>query len=431
MRLADRLALLRGPAPEPSAAPAATSTGVLSLAERIARIRHTEVNGAPRSARLPDSEVATLLGGVLIADGVIRVDVELPLATVHGKVRLDGIHRARPDLLGLPDTGGPDTLLFLDTETTGLAGGTGTLAFLLGLARVEGSSLCLRQYFLSGFRGEPAMLDDALAWIEGAGTLVSYNGRSFDAPLLSTRFSLARRYDPLRGRAHLDLLPPTRRAFGASWEDCRLQTAERKVLGLTRVDDLPGSLIPQVWSTYLRGGPAGPLTGIVAHNLLDLLSLAALLAVLSDAYAHPGQEQACPGPIAGALRRQGQEALGMAHLEQARERLTEAEQLQLATLYRRRGDLASARRLWDALQERGSLAAILCLAKFHEHVEKRPELALELTDILLAREPHEAGHATRRKRLLARLHGRGEQDPLFDDDARTPFESVIPRTELS
>src|SRR5690606_31598786 len=130
-------------------------------------------------------------------------------------------------------------MVFLDTETTGLAGGTGTVAFLIGLGRVEAGHLVVRQFWLTSFAGERDLLAAAGDWVDGVDGMVTYNGRSFDLPLVATRCRLAGASDRFSGLRHLDLLGPTRRAFARRWEDCRLTTAERRLLRFERVDDLP------------------------------------------------------------------------------------------------------------------------------------------------------------------------------------------------
>ena len=166
--------------------------------------------------------------------------------------------------------------LFLDTETTGLSGGTGTVAFLVGLAWREGDGLALAQYFLCDFDQEQALLWAVGQCISNAGVLVSYNGRSFDWPLLQTRLVLRRAKWP--SPPHLDLLTLARRIFRPRLPDCALQTIEQSVLDLHRADDLPGSLIPSRYFAWLRQGDPRALEPVFVHNQQDVLSMALLLA---------------------------------------------------------------------------------------------------------------------------------------------------------
>jgi uncharacterized protein len=166
--------------------------------------------------------------------------------------------------------------LFLDTETTGLSGGTGTVAFLVGLAWRDGDGLALVQYFLGDFDQESALLWAVGQCVQEAGVLISYNGRSFDWPLLQTRLVLRRA--SWRSPPHLDLLTLARRIFRPRLPDCALQTLEQAVLDLHRADDLPGSLIPSRYFAWLRGGDPHVLDPVFIHNRQDVLSMALLLA---------------------------------------------------------------------------------------------------------------------------------------------------------
>ena len=175
----------------------------------------------------------------------------------------------------------PARLLHFDTETTGLAGGTGTRAFMIGAADWQGGRLRLRQLTITTMAAEPAMLRTFAGWLAPDRVLVSYNGKCYDAPLLATRYRLARLANPLAGLDHLDLLHPVRRHWKGQWENCRLATAERQLLGVLREDDLPGAEAPAAWLTYLRGGPSTNLRRVAAHNAQDLKSLAGVLLRLS------------------------------------------------------------------------------------------------------------------------------------------------------
>jgi uncharacterized protein YprB with RNaseH-like and TPR domain len=170
-----------------------------------------------------------------------------------------------------------ERVLCFDTETTGLAGGTGTRAFMIGAADWQRGALRVRQLTITTLAAEAAMLREFARWLEPGHVLVSYNGKSYDAPLLATRYRLARLPSPLAGRAHVDLLHPCRRRYRGVWENCRLATIEHRVLGVVREDDLPGAQAPRAWLDYLRGGAATDLRRVATHNAQDLRSLAALL----------------------------------------------------------------------------------------------------------------------------------------------------------
>ncbi|WP_368310539.1 ribonuclease H-like domain-containing protein [Luteibacter sp. CQ10] len=176
-------------------------------------------------------------------------------------------------------------LLHFDTETTGLAGGTGTRAFMIGAADWRPEGLRVRQLYITTMAAEGAMLREFARWVDDDTVLVSYNGKSYDAPLLATRYRLARLANPLAGKVHVDLLHPMRRRYRHVWDNCRMQTAERNLLRIVREDDLPGSEAPRAWLTYLRGGSSTDLGRVAEHNLQDVRSLSALL-VEAHGWAH-------------------------------------------------------------------------------------------------------------------------------------------------
>jgi len=175
-----------------------------------------------------------------------------------------------------------ERLLAFDTETTGLAGGTGTRAFMIGAADWRHGGLRIRQLCITRLAAEEAMLRAFAGWLGDDTVLVSYNGKSYDRPLLSTRYRLARLPDPVLERRHIDLLHPVRRRYRGVWANCRLATAERELLGVLREDDLPGAEAPGAWLAYLRGGSASKLRRVGLHNAQDLRSLCGLLEALQD-----------------------------------------------------------------------------------------------------------------------------------------------------
>jgi uncharacterized protein YprB with RNaseH-like and TPR domain len=177
--------------------------------------------------------------------------------------------------------GCPPNLLFMDLETTGLAGGAGTYAFLVGCAWFDSGCLRTRQFFLSSFAAERAMLEALADVAEGAGTVVTYNGKTFDVPLIETRFLLQRMQTPFAGMPHIDMLHPARRLWRSEHEgqvSCRLSLLERLLCGEVREGDVPGMEIPSRYFHYVRSGDARPLAAVFEHNRLDLLSLAIVTA---------------------------------------------------------------------------------------------------------------------------------------------------------
>ena len=171
--------------------------------------------------------------------------------------------------------------LFLDTETTGLAGGTGTYAFLVGLAWWDAGGLQIEQLFMRDHSEEHSVLLEIARRLRERPVLVTFNGKSFDWPLLETRFRMTRAIEPPALAAHLDLLHPARQLWRLQLGSVRLSDLERGVLGgdalgWSRQDDIDSSRIPEYYFDYLRGGPAEPLAGVFRHNRMDLRGLAAL-----------------------------------------------------------------------------------------------------------------------------------------------------------
>jgi uncharacterized protein YprB with RNaseH-like and TPR domain len=268
----------------------------------------------------------------------------------------------------------PRGLLFLDTETTGLAGGTGTYAFLVGVARLAGDRLLLTQLFMRDLDEEPALLAALAPMLEGATGLVTFNGGGFDVPLLETRFILQRRRWPTT-LPHPDLMRPARRVWGGWLDDCRLATLEQRVLGVVREQDVPGSAIPSLYFQFLRRRLAAPLRDVVIHNRHDVLALVGLLGWLSRAL-DGGIETLTPEERAGLGRLWERTDLERACLSYEAALAAgldgaggHAVRLRLARWEKRRARWAAARVLWEAaVTARGfDPRPWEELAKFHEH----------------------------------------------------------------
>ncbi|QSQ15654.1 ribonuclease H-like domain-containing protein [Myxococcus landrumensis] len=270
------------PAPEP---PRPSDPRVESLRRMLAdwseRQGQTSARRAATPARarpgpLPVAPQDTPHGTVHVSERVLSPDHHHGTAPVAGALDVEGALVARLALH--EDLAGVDyqRMLFLDTETTGLAGGTGTVPFLVGLAWFEGRSLRVHQLFLRKLGEEAPMLRVLAERMAASSCLVTFNGKSFDWPLLRTRFVLNRVKTPAE-LPHLDLLHCARRVFKHRGAGTRLVHMEEHVLGHRRVDDVDGSLIPDLYFRYLRGGDGSALTPVLEHNANDLLLLAALL----------------------------------------------------------------------------------------------------------------------------------------------------------
>src|SRR5260370_5759201 len=169
----------------------------------------------------------------------------------------------------------PAKWLFLDTETTGLAGGTGTYAFLVGLAWWDAGGLQVEPFFMRDFTEEDSVLQELSARVVERPVLFTFNGKSFDWPLLENRFTMTRSIATPKLAAHLDLLHPARALWKLRLSSVRLVELERYVLdaprlGRRRDHHVSSAPIPQFFFYYFRGWPAQPLAGVVRHNHMDL-----------------------------------------------------------------------------------------------------------------------------------------------------------------
>jgi uncharacterized protein YprB with RNaseH-like and TPR domain len=351
--------------------------GTLETLRRI--VRRIERSGPPRPAPSP---IEAVVGGT------VEETEHGPILTVRREYALDHRHGARglgeamsgpPELLGLLTRAGPlagdaRRLLFLDTETTGLAGGTGTYAFLVGAGFADGDRFVVQQFFMRDLDEEPALLAALSPLVGRADGLVTYNGSGFDLPLLETRFVLARRRWPERW--HLDLLVPARRVWGGRFPDCRLTTIESGALGLSREADVPGAMIPALYFDYLRRRHPGALPAVFVHNRHDVLSLVAMTAWLTRALGAPDECGLVPEEYAGLGRlweRSDPERSLACYRRALAEGLSGPEgqrvRLRLAGWEKRRARWEAARTLWE---DAAGAAAFDPrpweeLAKFHEH----------------------------------------------------------------
>ena len=256
----------------------------------------------------------------------------------------------------------PARWLFLDTETTGLAGGTGTYAFLIGIAWWDAGGLQVEQLFMRDFTEECSLLQELAARVAERHVLVTFNGKSFDWPLLENRFTMTRSIVVPKLAAHLDLLHPARALWRLRLGSVRLIELEQQVLdprrlGWQRENDVPSALIPQYYFDYLRGGSAAPLAGVVRHNQLDLRGLAALFGKINQMLADENSGEVDSLDLFGLsrfLQRRG--AMERAHsaCSQALDAGLPAEirpkaSHDLALMAKRRGEHERAARIWQEL----------------------------------------------------------------------------------
>lgn len=214
-----------------------------------------------------------------------------PRDTSHGQFAVNELNQSSADLLAALNPGDGESpagdWIFLDTETTGLAGGTGTFAFLIGLGRITDAGFLVQQFFLREPSEERSVLYRIAEELERGSAVITYNGKAYDLPLLETRYRLARSAVPFASMPHVDLLHACRRLWKLRYESCKLTHLEERVLGHERAGDVPGFLIPSLYANYLRLGDAGSLVPVFQHNALDILSLACLTHVVGGVFRDP------------------------------------------------------------------------------------------------------------------------------------------------
>ena len=421
------------PAPESPKAPDPRVVALRRMlgdwAERQgAAIARRGPSSAPAPGPLPAEPRTTPHGVVHVAERV------LPPDHCHGSAPLAealDVESALVASLALqPGLSGVDfqRMLFLDTETTGLAGGTGTVPFLVGLAWFEGRSLRVHPLFLRKMGEEAPMLRVLAERMAQSSCLVTFNGKSFDWPLLRTRFVLNRVPTPSE-LPHLDLLHCARRVFKYRGSGTRLVHLEEQVLGYHRVGDVDGSQIPELYFRFLRGADGSGLTPVLEHNANDLLLLAALLGMLVRRFRASGTEGKDPRDLLGfagvALRaRDYERAHAFARAAAAGDGgAVGVEALALASrLSRRVGDdrtaAANLQRALASARKEQAAPLHLALAKLYEHDLK--DLARALHHARLSA-PAEGSDALRRRvERLERKLSRGAREYTLDFGAPPP-----------
>jgi len=317
----------------------------------------------------------------------------------HGSADIGALSELPATLLdALSDNGIPDAAphrwAFLDTETTGLAGGSGTYAFLIGVGRITTDGFRVKQFFMRDYVEEKSVLAALEAHLSEFDVMITYNGKAYDQPLLETRYRMCRHKPPFGRMEHLDLLFGARRLWKLRLESCRLVQLEQQILGVFREGDLPGELIPYVYFEYLRSREAQKLVPIFHHNAMDILTLACLTAVVPAAFRNTDVDA-----LKSMGVRRGEDLVGIARwllnageTEKSLELMKQAIDLGLP-------DKLLFRSLWDvallekklvrpaaALKIYTELAgcrndhrvdALEELSKYYEHEEKNYGVALE------------------------------------------------------
>jgi uncharacterized protein YprB with RNaseH-like and TPR domain len=347
----------------------------------------------------------------------------------HGSLDISTLAELPHDILDAISAGAipnstPEKWAFLDTETTGLAGGAGTYAFLIGVGRITPEGFHLRQFFMREQAEEASLLHRLSEYLSEFDVLVTYNGRTYDQPLLETRYRMKRAKPPFAALEHLDLLHGARRLWKLRFDSCRLVELENQILGVEREGDLPGEMIPYVYFDYLRTREVWRVVPILHHNAIDILTLGCLTAIVPWAFRDP-----LTAPL-----HHGAEMIGLARWLSAADQHEKALALFRRAVEKRISDALLFRTLWDiarlekrlgrphaALPVFTDLAAsrnpYRCqaleeLAKHYEHSERNYAMALDFTLTALKHQPSEALHH-RRSRLEQRLAKRAKNRSLL------------------
>ena len=381
--------------------------------EYLHRVEARAVVRLPLPAQRVPNGIEAYVDGRVEANGQGEFFVArqaLPFGRPYGKLRIGDFSTAdlHPLNLFLGNAALPETsrLMFLDTETTGLAGGTGTCAFLIGLGAVEGSQFVVRQYFLRDYPEEKAMLAALAEALENYQGLVTFNGKTFDIPLLETRYAMARMESPFARLLHLDLLHQARRLWKLRLESCALGHLEIEVLGINRQGDVDGSEIPGIYFDYLRTGDARGLQPVFYHNALDIISLAALTVEMAGVIgAHTAgdrdEKRAAGSPATSSIdlfslsrifERSGAQELSLSTCRQALDaglpQTIKTQALwQLACQHKRRREHDQAVELWIEVTGREAefaLRAFEELAIYYEHRLRDAKTALQYAERALS-----------------------------------------------
>lgn len=311
--------------------------------------------------------------------------------------------------------------LFLDTETTGLCGGTGTFAFMVGLGYFEEDGFVIQQLFMRDYSEERASLSFLRGILDSFPFLVTFNGRLYDVPLLETRFILSRIVSRIREIPNLDLLYPARRIWKGAYENCRLITLESRLLGIEREDDIPSEWIPSLYFEYLKSGDARKIYRVFYHNQMDILTMVALAGRIHLIYHNPYAAQPRKGIEHLSLGRlfwdHGEREKSIPCFEMALRRCEDElawEAMRwLSMALKKTGHIEKARALWEEMLSwpyPKDFLPYIELAKYYEHRCKDIEKALQYVDqalrLPLEGRPREIELLLRRRERLSQKKGK-------------------------
>ena len=289
----------------------------------------------------------------------------------------------------MPEDFDPRRILYLDTETTGL-GGSGTVAFLVGMGFLTDNGFEVHQFLMRDYPEEPYLLKHVAAGLGRFDVLCTFNGTTFDVPLLESRFLMNRMDRNCLDLPHLDLLHMCRRLWKLRLGRCNLGRLEEVILGKPREEDIPGSEVPQRYFTYLKTKQMSLLDDILKHNAQDIASLCVLLNHMADLYLHPEKIRFSEDvySMGRALERvEKTEQARRCYRLASRGRMGDLASSALAVSYRRGGQREEAAEVWREMirEGRGGAAPYVELAKYEEHVRRDIPAALKLTEQAIAR----------------------------------------------
>ncbi len=298
-----------------------------------------------------------------------------------------------------------EDILFLDTETTGLSHGAGTVAFLVGVGYFEKDFFIVRQYLMRDYDEEVFLLSRVMEHLKEKKHLCTFNGASFDMPLLEARFTMQRMRNNCQ-LTHIDLLHVARRVWKMRLKSCRLSRLEEMVLGITREDDLPGSMVPERYFQYLKCKDFTLLEDILEHNGQDILSLAHLLhrlCVLHDAPLEAGKQEDIFSLGKVYEKRGKNEGARMCYRAADKGSLSALARSRIAETYRREGKTEDAAKVYETMiqSRQGGTAPLIAMAKICEHKRRDIPAAIEYTRkaIMLSAQREDADMAALQKRF--------------------------------
>ncbi|HEY3311854.1 MAG TPA: ribonuclease H-like domain-containing protein [Anaerolineales bacterium] len=347
----------------------------------------TEKMSSPLESELGGHWISTRQGQAFVMEQVFSADYQHGAAPIQVNSPLLTLsvwaHDERISRLDLSE------FAFIDTETSGLAGGTGTYAFMVGAGRFVEGEFRLSIFFMRDPLEEPALLEALSDFLAPCSALVTFNGKAFDAPLLRSRYELNHVPCPFDGFSHLDLLPLARRLWRDRLPSRALKYLEEHIMSAPRSsEEVPGYEIPWLYFDYLRTGDITPLKGVFYHNSMDVVAMAALLSLMAHMLSDPhgvdlehGQDVIALAKLFEDLNQWDDAAL--LYERGLKTNLPEADFWQavkrLSTLQRRRGDMETALRLWQQAADEGHIYAHVELAKYYEHNRRELSAAREWT----------------------------------------------------